>query len=781
MLRFTSHARLAVFLLLVLLSGTARAQDGSSDDPRQRWKNRKQEEKAHRDALLAKEAARKEELAAMGIVGVETIGERGDPAGCVDVVFIGDGFAADEMDTYRKVVARMAENYATPPFDTHTGRVNLHRIDLVSKDSGIATGDGPHDTPLGGTVIPFPGGKLLKCDVKRAAEYTAAAVPGADYVQVVLNTHGKFLGSANSGAIVLLSTAGGHQRSIVVHEFAHNFAGLLDEYVDPKQSAKRQPDPRLAKVANLSLLSNVHLTKWHLWNIPEAIFVGRERKKPVAPEDNVRCYEGAATFVDGVYRAEENCHMQRGRGKAFCRVCRESLELCMFRFFTPIAGMDPLPAGVVLEGGRSREFRIRPIEFGGDDDSTEVRWYLDGRRLKARGKPVVGPKFSLTGSALEPGTHHLTAVVDLHTPRVRVDRGRMSGAVTWTVTVVPDRGRFGVGVRKSCDAGALFTMSVPEGWVPRDLPEGAEFAETSRSLTWTPEQKHQGAWTLRFAAGTEEGSREEKIFLTVKSPGKKRNLTPKLLFLPDQEGVEGETLTFTMPGWDPDGDHLAWTAEGLPPGARFDPNSGEFIWEVRHFQRGGYEIEFDATDGFKRVGTTVRVKIAGRPLFRGIFRVPPAAEPKYEMPGDRMLVGLHHFLPAIRLRSATATEGVPEPQLLAESLRLFREVAPRISAAAAERLTSIFDEAAKEGSSWHLDMFLDQMPRYVWQFVDRPEDLVRIRRWLETALGIEGDGPSRQAKKDLEALLGDLDRIEKYNRDRKEWPAPPPITDKKYR
>jgi hypothetical protein len=294
----------------------------------------------------------------------------------------------------------MVENYRTPPFDAYASRFNFHRIDLVSKDSGIAIDAPDHDTPLGGTRVAFPGGRLLRCNVKKAAEYVTAAVPDADYVQVVLNTHGKFLGSANSGQIVLLSTAGGHQRSIVVHEFAHNFAGLVDEYVDPKQSGGRPPPPKLARGVNVSLLPNVHLTKWHLWNIPEAIFFGRDRKKAVKPEDNVRCYEGAATFENGVYRSEENCHMQRGRGKAFCRVCREALEVRLYAFFTPLASVDPLPPTVVLESGQSRRFQVTPGIRGGEETDVRVRWYLDGRRLTKKGRPAEGPVVDLAGSDL---------------------------------------------------------------------------------------------------------------------------------------------------------------------------------------------------------------------------------------------------------------------------------------------------------------------------------------------------------------------------------------------
>jgi hypothetical protein len=269
------------------------------------------------------------------------------------------------------------------------------------------------------------------------------------------------------------------------------------------------------------------------------------------------------------------------------------------------------------------------------------------------------------------------------------------------------------------------------------------------------------------------------VLVVVRSPLKKRNRAPKILFLPEQEGREGGDIAFRLEAWDPDDDHVAWAARGLPPGARFDPNSGELSWRVREFQRGTYEISFEVTDGVKRESIAVKVEVRGRALSRGIFRMKGQSMPAYSLPEDRMVVGLHHGLPAVRDRCARARDGVPRPQVLAESLRLFRETVTDLSRSAAEELSRIFEEAARVDETWHLDMFLDEMPGRIWQFVDRAEDLGRIRTWCESSLAVE-DLP-RKTRQGLEALVRDLDRIEQYDEERKEWPAPPPITDKKYR
>ena len=76
-------------------------------------------------------------------------------------------------------------------------------------------------------------------------------------------------------------------------------------------------------------------------------------------------------------------------------------------------------------------------------------------------------------------------------------------------------------------------------------------------------------------------------------------------------------------------------------------------------------------------------------------------------------------------------------------------------------------------------MFLAEMPRRVWQFVDRPEDLALIAALCDTALATEG--LDRDRKKGLEALLADIEAIRRYNRERLEWEPPPAIRDKKYK
>jgi hypothetical protein len=423
----------------------------------------------------------------------------------------------------------------------------------------------------------------------------------------------------------------------------------------------------------------------------------------------VRCYEGGATFPDGVYRAEENCHMQRGRGKAFCRVCAEAMELGLYRFFAPIESVTPPRFGVARKP--NTDFAVRTVV------PARVAWYVDGRRVLDRRMKEKDDAYTLRLRKSElKGKRWVTVTVSIDSPRVHMDRGRLSASFTWTLD---ERVRTGI-------------VATP---VEPDRP---------------------GAYWFNGRP------------FVVKPEGKRSNKGPKFDAIPDRTGREGEKLEFQLPATDPDRDHLLFTSKSLPDGATLDANTGAFAWEVGHTRRGDYEISFQVTDGKKKARRRVRIRIEGTAMFRGIFKAP---ETEYRGI-DRQLIGLHHPNLQVRAANAALLDEAPEPTAFAEALRLLRDPNPELVVLSSRLLEQLVKTAP-------LDMFLDEMPRRVWQFVDKPKLLTAIRELAGTALGRAV--LDRKQKKALQALVTDLDLIDAYNKERREKTPPPPITDKKYR
>ncbi|MEW5802532.1 MAG: MXAN_6640 family putative metalloprotease [bacterium] len=75
-----------------------------------------------------------------------------------------------------------------------------------------------------------------------------------------------------------------------------------------------------------------------------------------------------------------------------------------------------------------------------------------------------------------------------------------------------------------------------------------------------------------------------------------QNHPPLFNHLDDKEIDEGTLLKFTVAAVDPDGDNLTYSASNLPPGADFNPQTGEFSWKPDPDQTGSYTITFTATD-----------------------------------------------------------------------------------------------------------------------------------------------------------------------------------------
>ncbi|MCC7430764.1 lamin tail domain-containing protein [bacterium] len=61
--------------------------------------------------------------------------------------------------------------------------------------------------------------------------------------------------------------------------------------------------------------------------------------------------------------------------------------------------------------------------------------------------------------------------------------------------------------------------------------------------------------------------------------------------------LENELLTFTLGGYDPNGDQISFYVNGLPSGATYDTSTKTFNWIPNFTQAGGYDIFVGVTDG----------------------------------------------------------------------------------------------------------------------------------------------------------------------------------------
>ncbi len=134
------------------------------------------------------------------VAGKQKIVDHGPDAQRYNVVILGDGYRAAEMAKYRADVQAFVHVFGeTAPFADLWCGINVHRIDVVSTDSGaddpIACGDG---TAGSGAVArtyfdaTFCSGnairRLLTCDSASALDVAHAQVPAAHVTMVIVNS-----------------------------------------------------------------------------------------------------------------------------------------------------------------------------------------------------------------------------------------------------------------------------------------------------------------------------------------------------------------------------------------------------------------------------------------------------------------------------------------------------------------------------------------------------------------------------------------------------------------
>jgi len=264
------------------------------------------------------------------VIGHQTIWSGADPANALDIVLVGDGYTREQMSTWIDDATDMAQELlATAPFAQHTGRINIHRVDAVSNESGVSydciDACRLRDTAFGtifavelinqtmGTHYSSRGiFQLKQWEVARAV----SVVP-YDAVLVVANTE------RSGGMGVHYATATNDDADWTrtgVHELAHILGPLGDEY----QEDACLVDASLGLPANIS--DNPEDPPWSQW-----IEAGTPLPTPTTSEHrhSVGAFQGAYNCPDLV-RPARQCKM-RWTGWDFCPVCSEILTLQIYQ------------------------------------------------------------------------------------------------------------------------------------------------------------------------------------------------------------------------------------------------------------------------------------------------------------------------------------------------------------------------------------------------------------------------------------------------------------------
>ncbi len=302
--------------------------------------------------------------------------KNGEPRDKVDLLLLGDGYTAAEMEKWHKDAERLTGIlFASSPFREHKQDFNVWALDTPADESGVARpSDGvSRRSPLRAAYDAFGSERyVLTFDNKRLREIAAAAP--YEFIEIVVNDR-KYGGGGIFNLYATVAADNAFTPYIFVHEFGHHFAGLADEYytsASAYESAAGRPepwepnvtaDPRAGKWRDLVASDTPLPTPWpkEKFEAEQSRIQARRRqiradKRPEAEMEalfreergemtallgsgpfagKVGAFEGALYEAKGYYRPQSDCIMFTRDEVGFCAVCRRAIERVIALYARP--------------------------------------------------------------------------------------------------------------------------------------------------------------------------------------------------------------------------------------------------------------------------------------------------------------------------------------------------------------------------------------------------------------------------------------------------------------
>ncbi|MGI8641217.1 MAG: M64 family metallopeptidase [Pyrinomonadaceae bacterium] len=336
----------------------------------------------------------------------ETIINNGISQNRYDIAVMGDGYTAAEMDKYRADVQRFMNGvFAQEPYREYQRYFNVHRIDVVSNQSGA---DHPErnppvfvDTALDSTYN--CGGLLRYICINEVKVYDIIfrTLPASHYDVILVLVNDPQSGGAG-GQVPVVSAARADSVETILHELGHSFARLADEYTTFGTNCTFIFEPSEANATRETIRSQI---KWNHWI------------DPITPIPTTTfdfsipgLYLGGRHCETSIYRPTYSSKMRQFY-RPFEQINTEQHVKRLYNFVSPID--DSLPAGntVSLSSNQSQTFTVTTPQPS--THTLNIKWLVDGQQTGS------GTMFTINSETLAPGNHTVSAEVSDLTPLVR--------------------------------------------------------------------------------------------------------------------------------------------------------------------------------------------------------------------------------------------------------------------------------------------------------------------------------------------------------------------------
>lgn len=346
---------------------------------------------------------------------IDTIQYHGDSDYLINIVFVGDGYTADEQDKYIEDASDMIRYiFSIRPWSQYRNYFNVFAIRVESNESGVSHPNTASDCVNTNTGVPvmtvdnYFGTQFDNYDIHRLIYPTRSSAlamvyaenfPNYDLPIVLANTH--YYGGAGGHYICLPA----HENSteILAHEMGHSFALLSDEYW--------AGDVYAGESANMTAESDPEKVKWKNW-----VNYSGVGAYPYGSSGNAAYW----------YRPHQNCKMQY-LNTDYCAVCKQTIIERIHDFVDPLISYAPTGSDVKIDG-EFLDFYITKIILP-SPNTLKTEWQLDTSVVALNTDSL-----QLSVEDIEPGLHSLILTIEDTSSYLRVDNHDHlhSSFVIWT-------------------------------------------------------------------------------------------------------------------------------------------------------------------------------------------------------------------------------------------------------------------------------------------------------------------------------------------------------------
>jgi hypothetical protein len=245
--------------------------------------------------------------ASRGEGAVSPLFESGPPSAKVDVLLISDRYGAAQLGKFRADASRLVDAlFALEPFRTRRSDFNVRLLSVRGSAARVEFNI-------------FGIERYALTYDNKSLRNLAASAP-YDVVEILVDEK-KYGGGGIFNQQSTVAAANASAEYVFIHEFAHNFAALADEYVgsvtyESAASPKVEPwEP------NITALLEPASLKWR-----DLVEAGTPIPTPLTFAGKVGAFEGAGYEARGLYRPEAECIMGTRKVVDFCRVCQRAIS-----------------------------------------------------------------------------------------------------------------------------------------------------------------------------------------------------------------------------------------------------------------------------------------------------------------------------------------------------------------------------------------------------------------------------------------------------------------------